>query len=110
MQVLGLTFHLILLKKEEKVIDGDHFYYKNLHSYKVTLPFTSETTIKFSEDSQSDIGDSILFSSDPKGEHSLQKYSGTLGKKEGIFPSGTFYVHFPAKGSDIYRLLFYTKN
>lgn len=29
-----------LIKKEQKFIDGDHFYHKNLHSFKVNLPFT----------------------------------------------------------------------
>ena len=91
-----------LIKKEQKSIDGDHFYYKNLHTFKVTMPFTTEASIKFSEDSQTDLGDSVLFSSDVKGENSLQKMGGNLSKKTVIFPAGTFYVHFPAKGSDIF--------
>ena len=91
-----------LIKKEQKNIDGDHFYYKNLHTYRITMPFTTESSIKFSEDSQTDLGDSILFSSDPKGENSLQKIGGNLSKKVIVFPAGTFYVHFPAKGSDIF--------
>lgn len=91
-----------LIKKEQKTIDGDHFYYKNLHSFKISMPFTTESTIKFSEDSQTDLGDSILFSSDPKGENSLQKLGGNLSKKTVVFPAGMFYVHFPAKGSDIF--------
>ena len=56
-----------LLKKEERTIDGDHFYYKNLHTYKVTIPFASDINVVFSEESQTDVGDSILFSSDAKG-------------------------------------------
>jgi len=91
-----------LIKKEQKSVDGDHFYYKNFHTYKVTMPFTTESSIRFSEDSQTDLGDSILFSSDSKGENSLQKMGGNLSKKTIIFPAGTFYVHFPAKGSDIF--------
>lgn len=91
-----------LIKKEQKNIDGDHFYYKNMHTFKVTMPFTTESSIKFSEDSQTDLGDSLLFSSDPKGENSLQKMGGNLSKKVVVFPAGSFYVHFPAKGSDIF--------
>jgi hypothetical protein len=91
-----------LIKAEQKVIDGDHFYHKNLHTFKVAMPYTSEATIKFSEDSQTDIGDSIILTSDSKGEHSIQKLSANLSKKTIVFPAGTFYVHFPAKGSDIY--------
>lgn len=87
-----------LVRKEQKVIDGEHFYWKNLHTFRVNMPFTSETTIKFSEDSMTDLGDSMIFSSDPRGELSIQKVGGVLSKKTINFPAGTFYVHFPAKG------------
>ena len=90
-----------LIKSEQKVIDGDHFYFKNPHTFKVNLAHASECTIKFSEDCQTDPGDSLLFSSDPKGELSVQKSTGHLSKKTLNYPSGTFYVHFPTHGADV---------
>ena len=66
------------------------------------LPYASEVTINFSEETQTDPGDSIIISSDPNGENSVQKFSGHLSKEVRTFPSGTFYIHFPAKGSEIY--------
>jgi hypothetical protein len=89
-----------LVRKEQKVVDGEHFYWKNLHTFRVNMPFTSETTVKFSEDSMTDLGDSMIFSSDPRGELSIQKVGGVLSKKTINFPAGTFYVHFPAKGTN----------
>ena len=90
-----------LIKNEQKVIDGDHFYYKNLHSYKITVPHASEVTVKFSEDCQTDTGDSLMFSSDPNGELSAEKVSGNIAKKSLTYSAGTFYLHFPTKGADV---------
>ena len=93
-----------LIKNEQKVIDGDHFYYKNLHTYKIEMPFASEVSLKFSEDCQTDTGDSIMLSSDPHGEVSAEKISGNLAKKTVSYSAGSFYFHFPTKGADVVGL------
>ena len=90
-----------LLKNEQKVIDGDHFYYKNLHTFKVVMPFAAECSIKFSEDCQADPGDSLILSSDPNGEFSSEKIAGLFANKTKNYPTGTFYVHFPVRGADV---------
>ena len=90
-----------ILTKEQKVVESDHFYHKNLHTFKVSLENASGLNIKFSEESMTDDGDSIIFSSDPEGRLSVQKVGGYLSSKSVSFPAGSCYVHFPVKGGDI---------
>ena len=90
-----------LIKNEQKVIDGDHFYYKNTHTYKVVMPYAYECDIKFSEDCQLDPSDAMVISTDPEGVVLSEKVSGNFANKTRTYASGSFYVHFPCKGSDI---------
>jgi len=91
-----------ILTKEQKVVESDHFYQKNLHTYKITLENASGMNLKFSEESMTDEGDSIVLSSDPEGRLSVQKVGGDLSNKTISFPAGSCYVHFPVKGGDIF--------
>ena len=91
-----------ILVKEQKVIESEHFYQKNLHTYKIQLENASAMNIKFSEESMTDEGDSIIFSSDPEGRLSVHKVGGDLAHKSVSFPAGSCYVHFPVRGGDIF--------
>ena len=56
-----------LVEGESRIIEGDHFYYKSLHTLKFEMPQASELLLKFSDDSHTDMSDSMLLSSDTNG-------------------------------------------
>lgn len=91
-----------LKKKEEVQIDGDHFYNRNVHTFRVKMKNSQSVEIKFSDESVTDAGDSMIISADTQGLENIQKFTGVIKSRTIKYPSGQFYIHFPTQGSDIY--------
>jgi hypothetical protein len=83
-------------------ISSDHYYYNAPHTMKINLKDTERTKLSIIDNSLMDAGDSLYISTDQEATKTLVKISGNISKRDLNYESGSFFIHYPLKGSNLF--------